>query len=458
MSDETTEVAPAEARGALRDPGERLALVVLWSAEEPGHVGEVLLVPPRGAPVELGRGTPGLVRQRPGQNRAAAPLESRRISRRQLRVQGLGGRLQVENLGRCALLVRGVATTQAVVEPGELLEIEGQLLLLCARRPAVLPAARGQAAEGAWGVADADGVVGESPAAWALRDQLGFIGPRAGHVLVLGRSGTGKELAARALHRASPRAAGPFVARNAATIPESLMDAELFGHTRNYPNAGMPERPGLVGEADGGTLFLDEIGELPVALQAHLLRLMDGGEYQRLGEARTRRADLRLVAATNRPRDSLKSDVLARFRHVIELPDLDARREDVPLLIRHLLGRAAAEDAEVAGFLEGGYPRLAPDLVAALVLHPLPLQVRELDALLWRCLAVSRGDTVERAPDLAVPAVAEEALVDPGDVTEEALRAALAECEGVQEKAWRILGLNSRYQLRRLLRKYGIQG
>ncbi|MEZ4470608.1 MAG: sigma 54-interacting transcriptional regulator [bacterium] len=457
MSDETTEVAPAEARGALRDPGERLALVILWSAEEPQKVGEALLVVPRGAAVELGRGTEGLVRQRPGRNVPATPLESRRISRRQLRLQGLGLRVQVENLGRCPLLVRGVATTQAVVEPGELIEVEGQLLLLCVRRPAVLPTGRG-AAPGPWGEADADGIVGESPAAWALRDQLAFIGPRVGHVLVLGRSGTGKELAARALHRASPRAGGPFVARNAATLPESLVDAELFGHTRNYPNAGMPERPGLVGEADGGTLFLDEIGELPAALQAHLLRLMDGGEYQRLGEARTRRADLRLVAATNRPRDSLKSDFLARFRHVIELPDLDDRREDVPLLIRHLLVRAAAEDPEVAAFVEAGHPRLAADLVAALVLHPLPLQVRELDALLWRCLAVSRDGVVQRAADLAVPAVAEEAQVDPGEVTEEALRAALAECEGVQEKAWRILGLNSRYQLRRLLRKYDIQG
>ncbi|MEZ4464413.1 MAG: hypothetical protein R3F43_07830 [bacterium] len=96
--------------------------------------------------------------------------------------------------------------------------------------------------------------------------------------------------------------------------------------------------------------------------------------------------------------------------------------------------------------------------MAALVLHPLPLQVRELDALLWRCLAISRDGVVQRAADLAVPAVAEEAQVDPGEVTEEALRAALAECEGVQEKAWRILGLNSRYQLRRLLRKYDIQG
>jgi len=452
---ETTEVGPAEAREGLRAAAERLALVVVWAAEAPERVGEVLLVAPRGAAVELGRGTDGWVRQRPGENLPAAPLTDMRLSRRQLRVQGLGARLQVENLGRCPLRVRGETTAQAVVEPGEVLEIEGRLLLWCTRRPALLPPVRGGGVV-PWGGADADGIVGESPAAWALRDQLGFVGPRAGHVLVLGRSGTGKELAARALHRASPRTRGPFVARNAATIPEGLMDAELFGHVRGYPNAGMPERPGLVGEADGGTLFLDEIGELPPALQAHLLRLMDGGEYQRLGEARTRTADLRVVAATNRPRESLKSDFLARFRHVIELPDLDDRREDVPLLVRHLLVRAAAGDPEVQRFVHAGQPRLAPDLMAALMQHPLPMQIRELDALLWRCLAASRGDTVERVAELEIGGALGD-TVDPAELSEAEVRRVLAECEGVQEKAWKILGLNSRYQLRRLLRKLDIQ-
>ena len=453
---ETTEVGPADPSERLRDPALRLALVVVWSAEDPPELlGSTVLVPPRGAPVEVGRGGEGFVRQRPGLNEPSAPLVGKRISRRQLRFTGLGARLQVENLGKCPVWVRGQPTTQAVVEPGELIEIEGQLLLWCTRRPAVLPGVRTQAPV-PWGQADQDGLVGESPALWALRDQLAFIGPRPGHVLLLGTSGTGKELAARALHRASPRARGPFLARNAATLPEGLVDAELFGHVRGYPNPGMPERAGLVGEADGGTLFLDEIGELPVALQAHLLRLMDAGDYQRLGEARPRTADLRIVAATNRPREHLKPDFLARFRHVIELPDLDDRREDVPLLARHLLVRAAAQDPAVAPFVEAGHARLAPDLVAALMRHPLPLQIRELDTLLWRCLATSRGDVVVRAPGLEVPTPAEG--IDPAELSEDAVRQALIECEGVQEKAWKILGLNSRYQLRRLLKKYNIPG
>ncbi len=120
---------------------------------------------------------------------------------------------------------------------------------------------------------------------------LAFAAQSSHHVLVQGDSGSGKELAARAIHALSSRQRGPFVTRNAATLPEGLVDAELFGTVRGYPHAGSPERRGVIGEADGGTLFLDEIGELRHDLQAHLLRVLDhGGEYQRLGDARTRRS------------------------------------------------------------------------------------------------------------------------------------------------------------------------
>src|SRR5690348_15490748 len=129
---------------------------------------------------------------------------------------------------------------------------------------------------------------------------------RPGHVLLTGASGTGKELAARAIHALSKRSGQRLVARNAATLPESLIDAELFGNAKNYPNPGMAERAGLVGQADGSTLFLDEIAELPSSSQAHLLRVLDDGEYHRLGDGLARRSDFRLVAATNRDVSSLK--------------------------------------------------------------------------------------------------------------------------------------------------------
>src|SRR5262249_38405316 len=207
-------------------------------------------------------------------------------------------------------------------------------------RPLEMPVMRAssEAASFAFGAADTHGIVGESPAAWALRDTVAFAARSVGHVLIHGESGVGKELVARAIHALSARRARPLGARNAATFPEALVDAELFGNAKNYPNPGMIEREGVVGEADGSTLFLDEIGELPAALQAHLLRVLDrGGEYQRLGEPRVRRADLRVVAATNRSIDELKHDLAARLTLRVEVPSLADRREDIPLLARHLL-------------------------------------------------------------------------------------------------------------------------
>ena len=163
------------------------------------------------------------------------------------------------------------------------------------------------------------------------------------HVLVLGESGTGKELVAQAIHALGPRSGRRLVARSAATVPATLIDAELFGNAPSYPNAGMAERPGLVGEADGSTLFLDEIGELPVELQTHLLRLLDGGDYQRLGDARRRTADLRVVGATNRPTGQLKADLAARFPLRVHAPGLHERRDDVMLVARHVLRELVEE-------------------------------------------------------------------------------------------------------------------
>jgi two-component system nitrogen regulation response regulator GlnG/two-component system response regulator HydG len=256
------------------------------------------------------------------------------------------------------------------------------------------------------------------------------------------------------------------VARNAATFPAGLVDAELFGHVANYPNAGMPQRPGLVGEADGSTLFLDEIGELPEDLQTHLLRVLDpGGEYQRLGEARSRSADRRLVAATNRPIDAIRHDLAARLALRVVVPSLNDRREDIPLIARHLLRRIAASDADIGErFFDGwtgreGEPRLSVPLVRALVAHDYTTHVRELEALLWSSLASSSDGTVE-----LTPAVREElaamSRASPGTdtrgVTAEMLRAAMERHQGVQEKVWRDLGFANRYVLKRLLKKHGM--
>src|SRR5260370_9989462 len=163
----------------------------------------------------------------------------------------------------------------------------------------------------------------------------------------------------------------------------------------------MPERPGLVGQADGGTLFLDEIAELPQEQQGHLLRLLDmGGEYQRLGEATTRRSDLRLIGATNRDASALKHDLRARLTSVVELTTLASRREDIPLLARHLLLRAAQQSPEVAGrFVDRGvagrpFVRFAPAFIDYPLPQEFPPKPRQLEAPLWKARSQTAHSTI----------------------------------------------------------------
>jgi two-component system nitrogen regulation response regulator GlnG/two-component system response regulator HydG len=234
-----------------------LGLVIAWSHDEPHRIGEVALVPAERTFV-LGRGEPGdgadalaFVRQRPGLTEATPPLGSPRISRQQLRVRAAGDALAVSNIGRCRLTVRGEEIAETEVRPGDVLELGSELVLMCVVRPLALAPLSNAYPPVPFGRADAHGLVGESPEAWRLREVLAFVARRTGHVLVRGASGTGKELVARALHALSSRASRPLVARNAATFPEGLIDAELFGTAKNYANAGMEASAGLIGEADG---------------------------------------------------------------------------------------------------------------------------------------------------------------------------------------------------------------
>ena len=447
------------------------ALALLWSQEEPGRVGELLCLP-RAAidvPFTIGRARePGedgalpltLQQLRPFSRVDTGPLRAGNVSRWQLRVRVIAeDELLVEQIGRGALHVNGHAVERAIVGPGDVVEARDRFALLYTRRPAEWPEGPAWGQAFGFGEADASGIVGESPAAWELRRQIAFCAGNDEHTLVHGPSGAGKELVVRAIHGSSRRAGKELVARNAATIPEALMDAELFGNLGDYPNPGMPERPGLLGEAHGGVLFLDEIGELPHALQAHLLRVMDSGEYQRLGEARRRSADIRLIGATNRDPEALKHDLLARFVHRLTVPGLDERPEDLPLLARHLLRRLGRKDAGIRQrFFAGEEPRLAAELAVVMATRRFTTHVRELVELLWKAVADSPGAVLMAPPGTggSPPPRQPADYAAPEGLRREQIVAALAAVGGVREQAWRVLGLRSRYQLKRLLKKYDI--
>ncbi len=453
---------PSAAAGPL------LHLVITWSLEEPERIGECAAVPARGG--LLGRGEAddddelerlGFV-PRASAGARALPLEGSRIARRQLRlVPQPNGELEIESLGRCPLTVNGVPVQRARVKAGDVLTLRNAMVLLVVSRPLSLELEQ-SLQEFAFGQADDHGMVGESSAAWELRKSLAFAARSNEHVLLLGESGAGKELAARAIHAMSDRGSRGMASRNAATLPDSLVDAELFGTAKNYPNQGMPERPGLIGEAHGSTLFLDEIGELSPTLQAHLLRVLDrGGEYQRLGDSKRMASDFRLIAATNRDASVLKHDFVARLPLRIKLPGLNDRREDLPLLVRHLLRRVCESTADLLDrFFERRHgqpaePRIDPDLIELLLRHSFKTHTRELERLLWLALSSSPDDFIAATPELrAELGSAPEPEVEPDRA---AIEAALETARGNVTRATRLLGLRNRYVLYRIMRKLGMK-
>jgi DNA-binding NtrC family response regulator len=442
-----------------------LALVVVGWESAPERIGELLF--PSSEPSWFGRASDDdqqprlhLIRQQPEGNLTTAALDNPFLSRRHLRIACTDeSTLSIRCQGRAPLRVDRTEFEELTVHPGDVFELKGLFSFLCVERPRRL---EGPSAKHTFGGPDDHGIVGESPAAWALRSQTTFAAGRGAHVLITGPSGTGKELVARAIHAGSARARKPLVARNAATFPSGLIDAELFGNLANYPNSGTPERPGLVGQADGSTLFLDEIGELPIDLQARLLRLLDSGEYQRLGEARTRVADFRLVAATNRAVSELKEDVAARLALRVHLPGLNERAEDVPLIARHLIRRIAARDAEVAArYLRDwngrtGEPRISAALVSGLVRHQYSTHVRELERLLWRSIQSSSAGTLELTNEVRSQLNEGPSRRSPTEITSDELRAALVRHDGIKDRVWRELGLSSRHALLRLMRRLGV--
>src|SRR6266702_4133505 len=238
-------------------------------------------------------------------------------------------------------------------------------------------------------------IVGDSPALKKVLAQIEMVAPTNANVLILGESGTGKELVARAIHDRSPRKAAALVRVNCASVPRELFESEFFGHVRGAFTGAIKDRVGRFELAHGGTLFLDEIGEVPLELQSKLLRVLQEGQFEKVGEERTRTVDVRIIAATNRP---LAEEVkTGRFREdlyyrlsvfPIELPPLRDRTEDIPKLAQYFLQQSARK-------LGVNAPRLTPANKKELQSYDWPGNVRELQNVIERAVIRARNGQLD---------------------------------------------------------------
>ena len=293
-------------------------------------------------------------------------------------------------------------------------------------------------------------IIGVHPLLRTALRMLQRVGPTESTVLLTGESGTGKELFARSIHGLSPRREGPCVALNCAAIPESLIENELFGHEKGAFTGADRRQPGRFELAQGGTLFLDEIGELPVGVQGKVLRVLEERTFERVGGGKTMRADVRLVAATNRDLAAMveagefRADLFFRLNvFPIELPPLRERASDVPLLARHLL-------AEIARRHGIEPPRLEEDAAGVLAGQPWPGNVRELANVLERAVILTEGPAI-RAADLKPLLRPLAGPAEPAGPTErDRIKQALVEAEGDKHRAAELLGMSYRSLLRRV--------
>jgi two-component system NtrC family response regulator len=311
-------------------------------------------------------------------------------------------------------------------------------------------------------------IIGVSPAmqeVFSLIERVSFADVP---VLITGESGTGKELVARAIHQGSNRASAPFVALNCGAVPDTLLESEFFGHERGAFTGAVRSHAGRFEQADGGTLFLDEIGTMRVDLQAKLLRAVQEQEVQRLGSDRTRKVDVRILAATGEDLEeairnrTFREDLYYRLNVVpIHLPPLRERSEDIPLLVQHFVEAAARK-------LSREVPAIAPDAMERLQAYPWPGNVRELENCMERLLVLSRGSHL--GPDDLPANLRDGAMTAGGGVSGfdlppegvplsevecHLIRQALQRCRGQLRPAARLLGISYK-TLQYRIRKYGL--
>lgn len=311
---------------------------------------------------------------------------------------------------------------------------------------------------------DVEGIVAAEPKMRGVIESIRKVAPTSATVLIYGESGTGKELVARAIHRLSERADRPFVSVSAGALPETLLESELFGYEKGAFTGAMTAKPGRFELANGGTLFLDEIGDISLAVQVKLLRVLQERRFERLGGTRSIEVDVRVVAATNRDLQQLiaeggfRDDLFYRLNVVpLTLPPLRSRSKDIPPLVADFLEKSKA-----------GAKRITPEAIEALVTYQWPGNIRELENTIERVVILSHGDEIG-LDDLpleirlnsraCVPAAAGFALPEDGIDIEEVeldlVRQALVRSGGSIPKAAKLLGLTAR-TLEARMRRFGL--
>jgi formate hydrogenlyase transcriptional activator len=238
-------------------------------------------------------------------------------------------------------------------------------------------------------------IIGSSPALEWVLEQVERVAPTDSTVLVQGETGTGKELIARAIHNLSSRCGRPFIKLNCAAIPFDLLESELFGHEKGAFTGAIAQKIGRFELADKGTLFLDEVGDIPLALQPKLLRVLQEQEFERLGSGRTHQVDVRLVAATHRnlvemvKRNEFRSDLYYRLNvFPVPLPPLRARREDIPALVQHFVEIYARRMGKQID-------QISPGTMSELTSYPWPGNIRELQNFIERSVILTLGNVLE---------------------------------------------------------------
>ncbi len=311
-------------------------------------------------------------------------------------------------------------------------------------------------------------IVTKSPAMKDLLEMLPLVSQSLSTVLIYGESGTGKELIARAIHNNGPRRSRPFVAINSAAVPDTLIESELFGYKKGAFTDAKKDKPGRFARAEKGTLFLDEVSELSPSIQAKLLRVLEDKEYEPLGGTETMKADVRIIAATNRELDHevrahrFRQDLFFRFNVVnLRLPPLRDRREDIPLLIEHFIKRFNA--------IQGRrIQRCSERVMATLLAYPFPGNVRELENAIEHAFVVCVGEVIQ-LDDLPahivkavmdgaapIPALKKEGIQPLQSAEAEVIKNVLAQHHGNRSRAAAELGI-SRSTLWRKMVRYGIE-